>query len=91
MALLHWETLYCPNRHGQGDGQPHKTGRVVQHSSSHSALQAQGNRCGWREALRNGTAYDGLEADRTIVESAGAHLDGRKCATCHDADRAGGT
>jgi hypothetical protein len=70
MVLLHWETLYYPNRHGQGYGQPRKIGLVVQHGSSHGAPQAHGNGCGCREALRNGTAYDGLDADRAIFASA---------------------
>ena len=55
MVLLHWETLYCPNRNGR---------------CSHGASHAYGNRCGCREALSDGTAYDGLEAARAIFESA---------------------
>ena len=70
MALLHRETLYCPNQHGQGDGQPCKTGRVVQPGRSHGAPQAHGTGWGCREALRDGTASDGLETDRAIFQSA---------------------
>jgi len=70
MALLHRETLYCPNQHGQGDGQPCKTGRVVQPGRSHGEPQAHGTGWGCREALSYGTAYDGLDADRAIFESA---------------------
>jgi hypothetical protein len=70
MVLLHWETLYCLHQHGQGDGQPCKTGRVVQHGRSHGEPQAYGKRWGCREALSYGTAYDGLDADRAIFESA---------------------
>jgi hypothetical protein len=72
MVLLHWETLSCLHQHGQGDGQPYTTGRVVQHGRNHGAPQAHGK--GWecREALRDGTASNGLNADRAIFESAGA-------------------
>jgi hypothetical protein len=70
MVLLHWETLYCLHQHGQGDGQPWKTGRVVQHGSRHGEPQAYGKGWGCREALSYGTAYDGLAADRAIFESA---------------------
>jgi hypothetical protein len=70
MVLLHWETLYCLRQHGQGDGPPWKTGRVVQHGRSHGEPQASGTGWGCREALSYGTAYDGLEADRAIFESA---------------------
>ena len=70
MVSLHWETLSRLHQHGQGDGQPSITGRVVQHGRSHGALQAHGKGCGCREALRNSTASDGLDAGRTIFESA---------------------
>ena len=70
MVSLHWETLSCLHQHGQGDGQPYTTGRVVQHGRSHAAPQAYGKGWGWREALRDGTASDGLDADRAIFESA---------------------
>src|SRR5262249_12193691 len=70
MVLLHWETLYCLHQHGQGDGQPCNTGRVMQHSCSHGEPQAYGKGWGSREALSYGTAYDGLDADRAIFESA---------------------
>ena len=69
MVLLHWETLSCLHQHGQGDGQPYTTGRVVQHGCSHAAPQAYGKGWGCREALRDGTASDGLDADRAIFES----------------------
>ena len=70
MGLLHWETLYCLHQHGQGDGQPSTIGRVVQHGRCHGTPHAHGK--GWecREALRDGTASDGLAADRAIFESA---------------------
>ena len=70
MVLLHWETLSCLHQHGQGDGQPYTTGRVVQHGRNHGAPQAHGKGWGCREALRDGTASDGLDADRAIFESA---------------------
>ena len=70
MVSLHWEALSCLHQHGQGDGQPSTTGRVVQHGRSHGAPQAHGNGCGCREALRNGTTYDGLDTDRAIFASA---------------------
>src|SRR4029453_17112491 len=54
----------------QGDGQPCKTGRVVQHGRSHGELQAYGKGWGCREALSYGTAYEGLGAGRAIFESA---------------------
>jgi hypothetical protein len=70
MVLLHWETLCCPNRHGQSDGQPCNTGQVVQPSRSHDTPQAHDQGWGCREALRYGTAPDGLDADRAIFEIA---------------------
>jgi hypothetical protein len=70
MGLLHWETLYCLHQHGQGDGQPWKTGRMVQHGNSHDEPQPHGTGWGCREALRYSTASDGLDTDRTIFESA---------------------
>ena len=70
MGLLHWETLYCLHQHGEGDGQPWKTGRVVQHGRRHDAPQLHSTGWGCREALSYGTAYDGLDADRAIFESA---------------------
>jgi hypothetical protein len=54
MVLLHWETLYCLHQHGRSHGEP----------------QAYGKGWGCREALSYGTAYDGLDADRAIFESA---------------------
>ena len=74
MVLLHWETLYCLHQHGQSDGQPCKTGRVVQHGSRHGEPQAYGKGWGCREALHYGIASDSLDADRTIFESAGRPL-----------------
>jgi hypothetical protein len=70
MALLHWETLYCPNRNGHSYGQPCKTGRVVQPGRSHGAPQAHGKGWGCCEALSYGTAPDGWDADRAIFEIA---------------------
>ncbi len=70
MGLLHWETLYCLHQHGRGDGQPWKTGHVVQHGRSHDAPQTHGKGWGCREALRYGTASDDLDADRTIFATA---------------------
>ena len=64
-------------------GKPYTTGRVVQHGRSHGAPQAHGK--GWRcrEALRDGPASDGLDADRAIFESAVRTLaeGNRLCAT----------
>ena len=96
MVLLHWETLFCLHQHGQGDGQPYTTGRVVQHGRSHGAPQAHGKGWGCREALRDGTASDGMDADRAIFESAVRTLaeGNRLCATARivqvDEDAAGG-
>ena len=73
-ALLHRETLSCPHRNGQGDGQPWKTGRVVPPGRRHGAPQAHGKEWGCREALRDGTASDGLAADRAISEIAARSL-----------------
>jgi hypothetical protein len=70
MVLLHWETLSCLHQHGEGDGQPYTTGRVVQHGRSHGAPLAHGKGWGCREALRDGPASEGLDADRAIFESA---------------------
>jgi len=70
MGVLHWETLYCLHQHGQGDGQPWKTGRMVQYGSSHDAPQPHGTGWGCREALSYGTGSDGLETNRAIFESA---------------------
>ena len=70
MVLLHWETLSCLHQHGQGDGQPWKTGRMVPHGRRHGAPQPHGTGWGCREALRDGTASDGLDTDQAIFESA---------------------
>ena len=70
MGLLHWGTLYCLHQYGQGDGQPWKTRRMVHHGRRHDAPQTHGKGWGCREALRDGTASDGLDTDRAIFESA---------------------
>ena len=83
MGLLHWGTLYCLHQHDEGDGQPWKTGRVVQHGRRHDAPQLHSTGWGCREALRDGTVSDGLDADRAIFESAVRPLaeGNRLCAT----------
>ena len=70
MGLLHWETLYCLHQHDEGDGQPWKTGRVVQHGRRHDAPQLHSTGWGCREALSYETVSDGLDTDRAIFESA---------------------
>ena len=70
MVLLHWETLSCLHQHGQGDGQPWKTRRMVPHGRSHDAPQTHGKGWGCREALSYETVSDGLDTDRAIFESA---------------------
>ena len=51
-------------------GSPGKQGVMVQHGSSPDEPQPHGTGWGCREALSYGTAYDGLDADRAIFESA---------------------
>src|SRR5262245_52281226 len=70
-ASVHWETFYCPHRNCRCYGRPCTAGLVVKHGSSDGAPQARGNACRGSVAVRDGTAYDGWQADRALGEMAG--------------------
>lgn len=61
---MNWETLSCPHRDGRYDGEPCTAGLLVQQGRSYGEPQARCNAWRGRVALREGTAYDGLQADR---------------------------
>jgi transposase-like protein/IS1 family transposase len=65
-----WETLSCPHRHCRGDGKPFSQGYVVKNGTSRGQPRAWCTACEARVVLRYGTAYDGLEADPVIFETA---------------------
>lgn len=67
---MHWETLYCPNRHCCCYGLPFDQGWLVQHGSRHGKPQALCQACGRRMALTYGTAYFGLAAAPAIFARA---------------------
>ena len=64
------ETLYCPHRHCRGYGKPFAPGYVVRNGTSRGQPRAECTACEVRMVLSYGTAYDGLEADPTIFETA---------------------
>lgn len=67
---MHWETLYCPNRHCSCYGLPFDQGWLVKNGSSHGKPQALCRACGRRIALTYGTAYFGLAAAPALFELA---------------------
>lgn len=67
---MNWETLYCPRRDCRCYGKPFTTGLLVKNGSSYGEPQARCNACGGSVALSYGTAYYGLQVDRTTFEIA---------------------
>jgi hypothetical protein len=67
---IDWETLYGPHRHCRGYGKPCAQGYVVKNGTSRGQPRAWCKACEARVVLRYGTAYDGLEADPAIFETA---------------------
>jgi len=64
------ETLYCPHRDCRDYGKPFAAGLLVKNGSSCGEPQARCNACGGSVALRYGTAYYRLKADRALFEMA---------------------
>jgi hypothetical protein len=64
------ETLYWPHRHCRDYGKPFAQGYVVKNGTSRGQPQAWRTTCETRVVLRYGTAYNGLEADPVILETA---------------------
>jgi transposase-like protein len=64
------ETLDCPHRHCRGYGKPFSQGYLVKNGTSRGQPRAWCQACEARVVVRYGTAYDGLEADPAIVETA---------------------
>ena len=67
---MDWETLYCPHRHCRDYGTPLAQGYVVKNGPSHGQPRAWCTACAGRVVLRYGTAYDGLDADPALLETA---------------------
>jgi len=67
---MDWETLYWPHRHWRGYGQPFAQGYLVKNGASRGQPRAWCTACEARVVLSYGTAYDGLEADPVVCETA---------------------
>jgi IS1 family transposase len=67
---MEWETLYCPNPACWYYGYPFYQSRLVKNGTSHGQKQALCRECGTSVSLRYGTAYDHLNADPAIFETA---------------------
>jgi len=67
---MDWETLYCPHRHCHGYGKPFSQGSLAKNGTSRGQPRAWCTACEASVVLSYGTAYDGLEADPTIFETA---------------------
>jgi len=67
---MDWDILYCPRRHCRGYGKPFAQGYLVKNGPSRGQPRAWCTACEARVVLRYGTAYDGLEADPVIFETA---------------------
>ena len=66
-----WDTLSCPHRHCRGYGKPFAQGYLVKNGTSRGQPRAWCQACEARLVLRSGTAYDGLDADPALFETAG--------------------
>jgi hypothetical protein len=84
--VIDWETLYGPHRHFRGYGKPCAQGYVVKNGTSRGQPRVWCKACEARVVLRYGTAYDGLEADPAIFETA-VRAGGMPCAARDCADR----
>jgi hypothetical protein len=67
---MDWETLYCPHQHCRGFGKPFAQGYLVKNGTSRGLPRAWCKACEARVVLSYGTAYDDLEADPPIFETA---------------------
>ena len=67
---MDWETLYSPNQHCRGFGKPFAQGYLVKNGTSRGLPRAWCKACEARVVLSYGTAYDDLEADPPIFETA---------------------
>lgn len=67
---MDWETLYCPNGRGEHYEKPFKTGRLARNGGSRGEPRARCRAGGSTVALRDGTAYSGLEAEPGQFETA---------------------
>src|SRR6266851_3065891 len=67
---MDWKTLYCPNHSCRGYGIPFSQGYLVKNGTSRGQPRAWCTACEARVVLRDGTAYDGLEAAPAICETA---------------------
>ena len=67
---MDWETLYCPNPQCFYFGTPFYRSSLVKNGTSRGHKQALCRECGTSVSLRYGTAYDHLNADPAIFETA---------------------
>src|ERR1043166_8349980 len=67
---MDWDTLYCPNPNCFFYGTPFYLSSLVKNGTSHGQKQALCRECGTSVSLRYGTAYDHLNADPAIFETA---------------------
>jgi IS1 family transposase/transposase-like protein len=67
---MDWETLYCPNRCCPYYGVRFRQGQMVKNGSSHGQPQALCSSCGRSVALSHATAYEHLESEPLIFETA---------------------
>ena len=65
-----WETLYCPNRGCPSYGVRFYQGQMVKNGHSHGQPQALCKSCGRSVALSHATAYEHLESEPRIFETA---------------------
>ena len=67
---MDWESLYCPNRHCRVYGIPFGQSVLVKNGTSHGQKQALCRACGRSVTMRYGTAYEDLNADPLLFETA---------------------
>ena len=67
---MEWDTLYGPHRHCRGYGKPCARGSLVQNGSSRGQPRAWCHACDARVVVRDGPAYDGLEAEPVTCATA---------------------
>src|SRR2546428_12938987 len=65
-----WKPLYCPPRHCRDYGKPLAQGYLVKNGTSRGQPRAWCKACEASVVLSYGTAYDGLDADPAIFETA---------------------
>jgi hypothetical protein len=67
---MDWETLYCPNHDCRSYGKPFAQGYLVKNGTSRGQPRAWCKACEASVVLSDGMAYDGLEAESAIFETA---------------------